>query len=441
MTSGAEVGSALPPVIPHVATGRAVRDRGMPDQGTSQAADIWWRVSLRAIFAWAVIAYALARALIGYARTIPRGGDAWMAGDWLINYGDGFVRRGLFGHLFLSFAPGGQDGLWLLFALQCAGYAVVVIYLAGVLQRTHYSWSSIALVCAPAGLTFIGWDTFGGFRKEIIAFVVLALLAWSRRPGRSAPAVVLLVTAALGLWTLAVFSWEASALLAPAVLYLLWVSRESSLVVFRRSAAALFAAVGAVGAAVSALAHGDASTSAVVCETVRQAGFLGTDLCGAEAAAGGGIGAIGWTTKRAIADVTVSFPLYVGFLPLIALALAPILASRWFTTNGRWALAIALGVLPLYFLATDYGRWTHILVLALTFCITAADPEGAGSRWWNPLSTILYVTLWAMPHHLSPDSWWDWLGLAAALIHSLIAMFSTLLGFPVEPGFMEGLTP
>ena len=139
--------------------------------------------------------------------------------------------------------------------------------------------------------------------------------------------------------------------------------------------------------------------------------------------------------------MTVSFPLYVGFLPLIALALAPILASQWFTTHWRWALATALGIFPLFVLVTDYGRWTHILVLALTFCITAVDPEGARSRWWNPLSTIIYVTLWAMPHHLSPDSSWDWLGPASAVIHSVIAMFSTLLGFPVEPGFMERLTP
>ena len=167
-----------------------------------------------------------------------------MSGDWLINYAGGFVRRGLFGELFLTLAPVGPPGLWLLFALQVGCYVLVLAYCTQVLTRTRFSWSAIAMVCGPAVLPFIGWDTQGGFRKEILVFVILALLAWSRRNGASRAVAALLIAGSLPLWALSVFSWESTAQLLPAVVYLLWSGPGRPLLVFRRSMAALYAAVG-----------------------------------------------------------------------------------------------------------------------------------------------------------------------------------------------------
>lgn len=432
MTSSAEV-SARP--------ASAVDSRALADAAEVADEPGPFQAAVRALVAWAVLTFALYRAFSTYAATIPTGGDPWMAGDWLINYAGGFVRRGLFGELFLSVAPGGQTGLWALLGIQAAGYALVVLYLGIVLHKSRYSWSSIALVCGPAGLAFVGWDVDGGFRKELLVFVALALLAWSRRQERHPAGVAALILLALPVWVLAVFSWESTVLVLPAVLYLLWVRPDASLVIVRRAAAAVFGAVAVLGAALSAVSHGDAAAASAVCEAVRNHGFLGVSLCGSEGTGGGGIEALGWTSQRAITDVAVSFPLYLGFLPLIALALAPVISSRWFRSNWGWAAAITIGVLPLFFVVTDYGRWIHILVMALTFCATADEPAATASRLWNPLSALLYVALWAMPHHIAPDGGWEWLGLTATLIHNVIGFLSTLLGYPMAPGFTEVLAP
>ena len=388
---------------------------------------------LRAVLAFSVLAMALVRAVPTYAATVPAGGDPWMAGEWLINYADGFVRRGLFGELFLAWAPGGEAGLWVLFWFQICCYLVVLAYAVEVLNRTRYSWSSIALVCGPAGLAFIGWDTNGGFRKEVLVFVVLALLAWSRRPRRTPVVAGSLVGGAFVLYVLAVFSWEPAALLLPAVGYLL-LTGNRPLLVFRRSAAALFAVVGLLGGLAGALAHGDVGAALAICSDVRAHGYDGVNLCGAQAVGGGGVDAIGWTRTRALEDVAASFPAHLGYVPLIALALVPVVASDWFRDQWRWGVAVALGVVPMYLLVTDYGRWTHIVVIALMFCVTAEHPSGAFSTIWNAPVTLLYVSLWAMPHHLGPWQTPEWGGLLHTVVTSLIRDASEVLNYPLAPG-------
>ena len=410
------------PGAPHVATSA---------DATEPSADRWLWVRIG--FALSVLAFALGRALREYAKTIPAGGDPWMSGDWLINYAGGFVRRGLFGELFLAVAPAGEPGMWGLFAFQAACYGVVLAYFVQTLVVARFSWSMIALLCGPAALAFIGWDTQGGFRKEILAFALLALLAWSRRSA-SLAVIVTLASAALVLWGVGVFSWESTAQLLPAAVYLLWTGATRPLVVFRRSMAAIFAVVAGVGALLSVIAHGDPGTPNLMCAAVRAHGFLGPDLCGAADAGGGGIEAIGWSSSRAILDVAASWPLYIGFLPLIALALFPVIASRWFRANRWWFAAICLAMLPMYFVVTDYGRWTHVLVMALVFCVTAANPLDAEADVWNPLVSVLYVSLWGMPHHLSPDASWYGLGLINTLITDIIGWVGTWLGFPMGEG-------
>lgn len=384
---------------------------------------------VRATVAMVILAIPLALALVNYAGSIPEGGEPWLAGDWFINYGGGFVRRGLFGELFLALAPAGEAGLWVLFGLQAGIYAVLLAYCLQVLHRTSYAWSSIALVCSPMALAFIGWDVDGGFRKEILTFLALALLAWARRPGRPPGTVIALVVVALALFVLGVFSWEASTLLLPGILYLLLArgAPHTHLDVFRRSAAAVFVVAGGTGAVLGTLLHGDAGTAAAICDAVRDAGFRGPALCGVEATGGGGIEAIGWSSERAMQDVLVSYPLYVVFLPFFVLALLPAVVSPWFRKHWLWGVAIVAGVLPLFIVVTDYGRWTHMIVMALLFCITADDPRAAEASVWNPLSTLLYVSLWSMPHHLAPDGGWPWLGLARTVVdHTRIALGSLL---------------
>lgn len=413
---------------------------------------------VRAWFAVGTLAFALGYAAFRYIEVVlvssawldPKvppdwvfypGGDPWMVGDWLINYGGGFVRRGLFGHLFLTLAPAGQAGLWTLFGIQMSLYLLLFAYCVHVLHRSRYSWSVIALVCGPAGLAFIGWtpNIDAAFRKEILPFAVLVLLAWARSRTRSRPGVVGLVLGALALHVLAVFSWEPSALLLPAMLYLLLHkgAPHPDLDTVRRSAAALFLVVSGLGGVLSFLIHGDVATAQAICDTVRENGFTSTNVCsGGVLANGGAIEAIGWTSYKTAQDLAVALPVYVGFLPLIALSALPVVASAWFRTNWRWAALIVLGVAPLFFIVTDYGRWTHMLAVAFMVCITADDPDQARSRMWTPLATILYVGAWGLPHWMGQaqfgKTWWPQVGLFTTLNDRIL-----LRAWDQQPSLLE----
>lgn len=386
-------------------------------------------VILRALFALSVLGFAVGRAGYRYVQTsMPMGGDTWMVGDWLINYGGGFVRRGLFGQLFLTFAPAGQPGLWILFALQMSCYLLIFGYGVRVLYRTRFSWSSIALICGPAGLAFIGWvpSVDAAFRKELIGLAALALLALAR-PARTTAAAVVLTLAGSLMFLLGVFSWEATALLLPVAWYLLLDHRgtpAARLVVLRRSVAAVVTVVSGFGALLSMLFHGDVAVADAICDSVRAHGFSGPQVCsGGALMNGGAIEAIGWTSYKTAQDLAIAIPPYIGFIPLIVLALLPVVASAWFRRHWRWALLAVVAIAPLYFIVTDYGRWTHVLVLALTFCVTADDPAGGHARFWNPVGSVAYTALWGMPHWMGEaqlgEQWWPSVGLLPTVLDAV----------------------
>ncbi|MEE9963536.1 MAG: hypothetical protein K4304_00420 [Propionicimonas sp.] len=365
----------------------------------------------RAIIALGILAISATVATLTYAVIIATGGNDHQTADWLISYPGEFIRRGLFGQLLLGIAPYGAGALWLLFAIQIACYVPVFAFFVSYLVRTNFSWSAIALVVSPAALPFIGWDPLGGFRKEILGFLALVLIAFARRRIAQHWQVTLLV-AALAVWTLGVFSWESVAFMLPAVGFLLLTEPQLPL---RRTMAALFTAVGASALAASVLWHGTAATSTALCTRILDQG-LGPNLC---------TGAVAWM-GRSLQDsldlIDKDAATNSGYLVMLALALLPIALSPWLRRFWGWALVAAIGIAPLFALGIDYGRWVHILVIELSICIAVSHRDLIESRLWNPLSVGLFVTMWALPH-ANPTTpgvpGWPWKGLAADVINWL----------------------
>ena len=94
-------------------------------------------------------------------------GDPWQTGDWLINYGGGFVRRGLVGELLHGLAVDGWQLLWLV-ALVQVGLVLVLFTSSGILfWRTSASPAWLMLTVSPAFLMFPVLYPFGGLRKEL----------------------------------------------------------------------------------------------------------------------------------------------------------------------------------------------------------------------------------------------------------------------------------
>lgn len=373
----------------------------------------FWRL----VLAFGVLAISAFAAVNAYAGVIAAGGNDHQAGDWLISYPGTFVRRGLFGELLFADAPAGQTTLWILFAVQLALYLPLFAYTIDYLNRSNFSWSSIALACSPAALPFIGWDPLGGFRKESIGFLALVLLAFARRADRRGIRAALLMGSLLA-WTLGVFSWESLAFLLPAVGFLLL---ADDVLDYRRALAGIYAAIGAVALGVSVVFHGDAGTPGALCQVVVDHGLNPDRLC---------TGAIAWmgrTTDDSLRLVQQNLAVHSGYLVMLALAVLPIVVSPWLRRYWPWLVACAIGVAPLFALGIDYGRWIHILIIEVTICMMASHPKLSESPLWNPLSVGLFVSLWGIPHAAPTPAnlaGWPFKGLLDTVI---VWMQSTLM--------------
>ena len=367
----------------------------------------------RVVVALGVLGFSFWRAADAYASVIARGGGDHQTADWLISYAGGFVRRGLFGEAFWAVAPTGQAGLWALYWFQVACWAVVVAFGVQYLVREKFSWASVALVCGPAAWCFPGWDPAGGFRKEILVFVALCLLGWVRLgPGRRLRD-ALLTGLALLFYALAVFSWEASAVLLPAVLWLVLVGeRGRTDVPGRPGVGVAFLAISVVGVVASALAHGDAAAAAASCEAIRAHGFEAPGLCN------GAVRWLGLSTDASPRSVAAYWPRLLAVVPLLVLGTVALWTTPWLRRNAGWAAATTIAVLPLFVIALDYGRWTHMLVMALAICV-ASSVRGAGeSMQWTAVAACVYVMAWGVPHSLNAGV--GWLGFLQASGQSVI---------------------
>lgn len=320
-------------------------------------------------------------------------GSSGQVGSWLINYGGGFVRRGLFGQLFLWLTPHGSSALWMLLTIQLGCYLLVLGVFLRYLHANDYSWTSIALACGPAALPFIAWDWQGGFRPELLVFTALSLLVLANDATPNPWRANALTYAALAVFTMAVFTWEPSLLSAPAMIYLLLRMRPIQRGRLGDSPEVLIVALVAVsGLVASVAARGDATTIAGVYAALESEGLL------SPAFNGSAVESLAWTNETVRQLLQRAFPAAWAFVPLGTLALLPVITNPWSSRNCKWALACAVGILPLFFVAVDYGRFIHLLVMELSLCIVATGRTPDGGLQWRALPTVLYISVWGVPY-------------------------------------------
>jgi hypothetical protein len=101
----------------------------------------------------------------------------WLIGDWLTNYQGGFVRRGLVGDLLLrvSSLTGIEIGI-LVVVLQLLLYLVFLKQAYSLSANSSFTPLNAMLICSPAFILFPILDQYGGFRKELLLFVLLSVL-------------------------------------------------------------------------------------------------------------------------------------------------------------------------------------------------------------------------------------------------------------------------
>ncbi len=99
-------------------------------------------------------------------------------GDWMVNYANGFIRRGATGQaaLWLGELPGLNPGRVIAF-FQCSAYAVYFGFSYALLFKQERLAPFLLLVVAPYIFTF-QLLVEGCHRKEILLFAVFALVVW-----------------------------------------------------------------------------------------------------------------------------------------------------------------------------------------------------------------------------------------------------------------------
>ena len=324
-------------------------------------------------------------------RVIREGTNGYLIGDWTIYYAGGFVRRGLFGWLLTTLGPDATSALNVLWVIQTTLYVVifgVVIAWALVLPEPS-RWSLLLL--SPAFLMF-GFNDFSGtHRKEIIALAGLVLLAESVRQGRGViPAVVV----ATFLLVIAVFSHEANALLVGPFVFLLREARKATLVTPRAQLVGSITFIGvALAGIISALvAPGTLDQQQLICADLVMRGFE-PNLCA------GSLAYIGESASTQIVRVGRRFPAYALYGLSVLFASIPFALTPFARRHRRVLLLTIAPITPLFFIATDWGRWIMLATFMCTaLVITGASREGLRPERVSALLIVMFITAWSMPH-------------------------------------------
>jgi hypothetical protein len=331
--------------------------------------------------------------------------------EWLINYSGGFVRRGLLGQLFLNHSPGGLVGITFIVAL---GLLILspIFYLSLIWLRSQkWNWASFVLVCNPAALLFVAWDTGSFLRKESIGIAAMSLVVTAYSFTEKVLFRRILVLSAVLLYLIAVLASEVNSFLLPFFVYILWKSRNLLAADrFLLLTSTSLPMLSVLGIFVAAFFQGNSRMALIMCDSLLEKGVP-------EAYCGNAMGFIGEPITTYIGSVLNSYPAYFLYIPLFVLSVFPIITHSWFKLNKPWFLSFLIFVAPLFVIAVDYGRWISLFVLGCLICIMSEKTQGVGHRVWKPMTSVLFVFGWGLPHYLNtPIDTLIWLGPIAWIL-------------------------
>ena len=330
---------------------------------------------------------------INWWRTANAGFDGWGTGEWLLSYDGGFVRRGLAGTLILFATPAEASLVQSVAIVQIVAMGTLFVFMFLLFLRTSRSKTWAMVILSPATLmypTIVFANQQAGPRKEVLVLAALAIVAYgvtTRRP-------LWFSLAGLVVFTLAVWSHEASALLLPAFGYLIWRGapsrerlRSTWILLFSFTIVALSAGVA------SLLSPGNVEIQQGICAGWSERGIEAP--CQEQA-----LGALTLTPEASIDWFrTQLFPRYWEYLPVAALAIIPLFAVRFLPRYWRPSGIIILFQLPLFYIAWDYGRWIVLIATALSILALAIAclPDPPVPMKVPVIAILAYILLWGFP--------------------------------------------
>ena len=327
--------------------------------------------------------------------------SAWITGDWLINYSNGFLRRGLIGEIGRQLHySAGIDPVLVVVMCKAFCYATMCASLLLLGARRRIGLIEIAILLSPALLPFEINDPAGSGRKEIVLLALFALyvvadefLPRTERPAhRQWRFWYLLVT--LPVLTLI---HEGLFFFFPFFLLYAWMKHDDV-----RGEARVFGVpyvVSAFALSLSWIFRGGGGIATAMCSSLTSMA-VSPDVCG------------GATAALERYDVHVGIWDIQRYVLLAILTFGPLLwygAQAIRPTGRRPFLAgiclASFATAPLYVVSEDWGRWLHVtgvlvfvIVLAfkeISIYLPVRRPAFAVA---SAATMAIFAFSWQMPH-------------------------------------------
>ena len=339
--------------------------------------------------------------------------NGWVTGEWLINYSNGFVRRGLIGEICRQlYYLGGFNPVSVVAALKALLYAILCTSFFVLAARKTIGLIELAIIVSPSAFAFELNDPLGSGRKELalLAVFTVFVVADNLRPSTDRPFHkqwqfwYLLVS--LPILTLI---HEGLFFFFPFLLAYAWLKHDRL----------------ENDAPVFGLPYVVAAVAFVLCYAFRGGAGISGAMCGSLAAMSldqglchGAIGALEQYDVHIRRDDVARcvFLVLLSFGPLLwyaGKALTP--SRRHLFVVGTFVAAVATA--PLYVVSEDWGRWIHITAMLVMVTILACKDSPVRLQARHPAFAVayaaalsVYVVSWELPH---------WIHSAAPILKSV----------------------
>jgi hypothetical protein len=363
---------------------------------TATPRDLVRRTSLVALLVF-LTTYAIA---VVYMQQLAAS-NGWITGEWLINYSNGFVRRGLIGEICRQlYYLGGFNPVSVVAALKAFLYATLCASFFVLAARKTIGLIELAIIVSPSAFAFELNDPLGSGRKELalLAVFIVFVVADNLRPstGRA-------VHKQWQFWYLLVslpiltLIHEGLFFFFPFLLAYAWLKDDRL-----ENSALVFGLPYTVAAAAFVLCYafrGGAGISDAMCASLT-AMSLDQGLCH---------GAIGALERY---DVHVRSDDVARCVFLVLLSFGPLLwyAAKALTPSRRHLFVVgtcvaAVATAPLYVVSEDWGRWIHITAMLVIVTVLACKDSTVRLQARHPAFAVayaaalsVYVVSWELPH-------------------------------------------
>lgn len=340
---------------------------------------------------WTAIAYVTWNRAI-----VAEGGEAWLHGEWLINYGAGFVRRGASGSFALFIADiTGLSPLGVTEILQSAAAVLIIGAVGLALHKIGTPPLILIVTTSPAFIVF--WlNNFGVPLKDIhgkdmLGYLTFLPMLYAASTSRSSQLPFVLSGT---LYVFAVLFYEPNIFFAVPLILAAYIVQSTRSGLAASHVFAVFLLIAGGVLALLTVTFSGVPDIEAMCAELTQRG-VNQSICGK----------FGWSTETLEhAMAFTSGRTGMRSVPRVGLAIAfallPILVLfAKLRKDHTLFLAIVLQsatFLPLYFLGIDYGRWLHMQISSITLLILTALLAGKLSQLRAPSSRLVVWPLLAL---------------------------------------------